>query len=190
MSKVWPVQDLHPEESLERNARKILRVRVGEFYSYEPIIRDVDAVTDLHNMRIASKRLRYTLELFRAVFGEPGEHNIDRVKALQEELGQIHDGDVRIELIKRELVLLAGEQTDDLARAFWATPAESHPDVIEAAMRPPQNDPRVGLIALLGRATAARTHHYAEFIKLWDQYAAAGMREDLVSLSATPSSRD
>ena len=56
------------------------------------------ATEELHNLRISAKRLRYTLELFRAVFGESGERQIERVKAIQEELGNLHDADVRIAL--------------------------------------------------------------------------------------------
>ena len=63
------------------NARRILRVRIGEFYSYEPVIDNAAAIEPLHNLRIAAKRLRYTLELFRSVLGETVEQNIDRVKS-------------------------------------------------------------------------------------------------------------
>lgn len=184
MSKAWPVHGLDPSATLEENARKILRVRTGEFYSYEIVIRDIDAVEDLHNLRIAAKRLRYTLELFRAIFGERGERNIDRVKSIQEELGNVHDADVRVALIEQELISLAKEQTMTLSRSFRQTSPESHGALVAAALHPPSDDPRVGLVALLGRASAARVRHYHAFIALWDLHSAGGMREELVALSA------
>ena len=47
------------------NARRILAVRVAEFYSWEPIVDDDARIEQLHQLRISAKRLRYTLELFR-----------------------------------------------------------------------------------------------------------------------------
>ncbi len=91
MSRAWPVPDIDPDGTLEENARRILAVKMGEFYSYAPIVHAEDEVEALHNLRIAAKRLRYTLELFRVVFGPEGERQIERVKAIQEELGQVHD---------------------------------------------------------------------------------------------------
>ncbi|MER3486332.1 MAG: hypothetical protein C4345_10510, partial [Chloroflexota bacterium] len=88
------------------NARKILSVRIGEFYSFTPIVEDETAIEALHDLRIAAKRLRYTLELFRPVFGAAGERQIERVRAIQEILGQLHDADVRIMLIHDELTRL------------------------------------------------------------------------------------
>ena len=98
MSKAWPVKNLDPDAPLDVNARRILRVRIGEFYSYEPVVSNPLATTDLHNMRIAAKRLRYTLELFSVVFADDGKRQIERVKAVQEALGNLHDLDVRIAL--------------------------------------------------------------------------------------------
>ncbi|MEZ4498169.1 MAG: CHAD domain-containing protein [Thermomicrobiales bacterium] len=46
------------------------------------------------------KRLRYTLEMFTGVFGAIGDLQIERVKAIQESLGELHDCDVRIQLIE------------------------------------------------------------------------------------------
>ena len=100
MSRAWPVDDLDPDASLATNARRILAVKMAEYYSYAPIVPIETAVEELHDLRIAAKRLRYTLELFRVVFGGRGEAQIERVKAIQEELGAIHDHDVRIALIE------------------------------------------------------------------------------------------
>ena len=69
MSRAWPVEGIAPEGTLGDNARRILAVRIAEFYSYAPIVANEAATEELHNLRIAAKRLRYTLELFRAVFG-------------------------------------------------------------------------------------------------------------------------
>jgi len=186
MSRAWPVEGIEPEGRLGDNARRILRVRIGEFYGYAPIVANEQAVEELHNLRIAAKRLRYTLELFRAVFGEVGERQIDRVKAIQEELGNLHDADVRIALIQDELTILGAEQTVSLGRTLATAPASAHQAIASTALRPPPDDPRRGLVALLGREFGARKRSYDAFHTLWVRYAAEGMRQELVGLSAMP----
>lgn len=183
MSKAWPVHNVDPDDSLEANARRILRVRVGELYSYEPVVDDSTAVEPLHNMRIAAKRLRYTLELFRTVFGETGEQNIDRVKAIQEALGNLHDADVRIALIQEELTTLAAEHIAELGRTLLVAAPSSHAAITTAALRPPPDDPRRGLVMLLGRQYARRQEDFRNFNDLWRQFDEEGMRDALVALS-------
>lgn len=185
MSKAWPVDNLDPDAPLDVNARRILRVRIGEYYSYEPIVSDPLATTDLHNLRIAAKRLRYTLELFAGVFGEDGKRQIDRVKAIQETLGNLHDLDVRIALISDELVELTRNNVAELDRALATSHPSSYPSLTTAILRPPPDAPERGLYGLLARQHADRQAAYRQFKTLWDQYALEGMRDDLARLSAT-----
>ena len=180
----WAVRDLDPDAPVSVNARAILRVRIAEFYHYEPIVGDERATPELHQLRIAAKRLRYTLELFADVFGELGQTQIDRVKAIQEDLGNLHDCDVRIGMIEDELVELAGEQMHELNRLLGSAPEDELRSLTSSALRPPPDDPRRGLIALLSRQHAARRAAYDEFAKLWRQYGTEGMRADLVKLSS------
>ena len=183
MSKAWPVHNINPDDSLEANARRILRVRVGEVYSYEPVVDDSIAIEPLHNLRISTKRLRYTLELFRTVFGENGEQNIDRVKSIQEALGNLHDADVRIALIQEELITLAAEQVAEIGRTMLTATPSSHRAITTAALRPPPDDPRRGLLTLLGKQYTSRQEHFRSFNALWHQFDDEGMRDDLVALS-------
>jgi CHAD domain-containing protein len=185
MSKAWPVKNLDPDASLEVNARRILRVRIGELYSYEPVVSNPLATTDLHNMRIAAKRLRYTLELFSSVFGEDGGRQIGRIKAIQEALGNLHDLDVRIALISDELVELTRDHVSALDRALATSHPSTYPALTTAVLRPPPDAPERGLYALLARQHADRQETYRQFKVLWDQYALEGMRHDLAQLSAT-----
>lgn len=185
MTKAWPVENLDPAESLEVNARRILRVRVGEYYSYEPIVSDALAVTELHNLRIAAKRLRYTLELFVGVFGDDGKRQIDRAKAVQEALGNLHDLDVRIALISDELVEVTREKVVELNRALLSSSPSTYRAMTTAILRPPPDAPESGLYGLLARQHADRQAAYRQFKSLWDQYALEGMREELARLSAS-----
>ena len=60
-------------------------------------------VPTLHVLRIAGKRLRYTLEFFREVLGADATTLIARVTALQDHLGMLHDADVAAHLAREFL---------------------------------------------------------------------------------------
>ena len=147
MSRAWRVKGIHPEKPVAENARKILAVRIGELYSFTPIVEDATAIEALHDLRISAKRLRYTLELFRPVFGPAGERQIERVRAIQEILGQLHDADVRIMLIHDELTRLAEEQHRQIGQTL-ATAAPEHLPAITSS-------------AWSTRSGAASTRHFA-----------------------------
>ncbi len=185
MTKAWPVGRLDPDAPLDLNARRILRVRVGELYSWEPVIANPLATVELHNMRISAKRLRYTLELFANVFGDDGKRQIERVKALQEALGNLHDLDVRIAMIADELVALTEEELTTLNEALASSHPSTYRALTTAMLRRPPDAPQSGLYGLLSRQHAERQQTYRQFKGLWDQYALEGMRDDLAQLSST-----
>lgn len=55
------------------------------------------ATEQLHDLRIACKHLRYTLELFEPALGRDTRELIKQVETVQEHLGLIHDADVALE---------------------------------------------------------------------------------------------
>lgn len=187
MTRAWPVPDIDPDASTRQNARRVLAVRIAEYYSYEPVVPHPELSEALHDLRISAKRLRYTLELFRGEFGKSGEQQIERVKAMQEALGDLHDHDVRIDMIGDELSRLMVEQGQQTRAAIADATPDELAAVAAAALRPPPDDPRRGLIGLLGREHGARRAAYGRFREAWAQYAQEGMRADLVALSANPS---
>jgi hypothetical protein len=186
MSRAWPVDGLDPDGPVLANARRILAVRTAEYYAFAPIVSHPELASELHDMRIVAKRLRYTLELFRAQFGKVGERQIERARAIQEALGTLHDHDVRIALIGDELSRVMAEQCRATREAIARASETELPAIAAAALRPPPDDPRRGLIALLGREYVARRAAYQAFHDLWQRHAAEGMREELVALSALP----
>ena len=108
------------------------------------------------------------------------------MKTIQEILGTLHDHDVRVDLIGDELSQLMLEQSRNTRSDISDASPEELAAIATAALRPPPDDPRRGLIALLGREHASRRTAYARFRELWDTYAADGMRRDLVALSVRP----
>jgi CHAD domain-containing protein len=63
---------------------------------FETLMPDASA-EQLHELRIACKHLRYTLELFAPALGDDAKALIKQVTAMQEHLGNLHDADVAID---------------------------------------------------------------------------------------------
>ena len=78
---------------------------------YEPVMRWAD-VTTLHDLRIAAKWLRYTLEFVREALGRDAGPVIEKVVALQDHLGWMHDADVAAGLARQFLVEHAGHLSE------------------------------------------------------------------------------
>ena len=79
--------------------------------AYEPVLRWADVET-LHELRIAAKWLRYSLEFVREALGKDADQLIARVTALQDHLGLMHDADVAAHLARDFLVDRAGDLSD------------------------------------------------------------------------------
>jgi CHAD domain-containing protein len=115
-------------------------------------------VETLHQLRIATKWLRYDLEFFGETLGPDSARLLERVVALQDFLGCLHDADVASKLARDVLVARAGE----LSRAETeAIGAYLHSRERELARRRRALGPVWRAVAgapfrrALGRATAA-----------------------------------
>lgn len=71
--------------------------------TYEPVLRWADIAT-LHELRIAGKWLRYSLEFVEEALGPEARPLIARVTALQDHLGLMHDADVAASMARTFLV--------------------------------------------------------------------------------------
>jgi CHAD domain-containing protein len=79
--------------------------------AYESVLRWADVAT-LHQLRIAAKRLRYTVEFLRETLGPEAVPLIARVVALQDHLGYLNDADVAATLARTFLVQQAGDLSE------------------------------------------------------------------------------
>ena len=83
----------------------ILYQGLAEVCAYDDWIIGVDApLTRYHQLRIASKRLRYTLEFFKEVLHPEAEMLIARIKSLQDHLGNLQDAVVACEVLRDFLI--------------------------------------------------------------------------------------
>ena len=168
--KARRVKNLDPAGPLVDNLERIVRVRLAELLAFMPRAGDPDKVEALHDMRIAAKRLRYILEIAHPCFGGYARTAVNRVKDLQELLGELHDCDVQsveLEAFLRDLIAedalalaLAAEGMDDLA-----------PDALRVARH---RDDHAGVAALLVYVRARRRVLFGAFERLWTEFERSG----------------
>ncbi|MBW3548389.1 MAG: copper transporter [Actinobacteria bacterium] len=92
--KARKVKGLDPDAPLVDNARRIVQTRLDELHRFVPEALDPARARELHDMRIAAKRLRYVLEVTAHCFGPYADTGRKRTKELQDIIGEIHDCDV------------------------------------------------------------------------------------------------
>lgn len=79
---------------LYQRGYEAIAARLDDFLSYEPYVEQPERITELHQMRIAAKRLRYTLEVFAPLYPDELKQPIHALRRAQDLLGEIHDSDV------------------------------------------------------------------------------------------------
>jgi CHAD domain-containing protein len=103
---VVPVSPTQPHRVRDTAASQILTAYEG-VRAYEPVLRWADVET-LHELRIAGKWLRYTLEFVREALAPEAANLIARVTAMQDHLGELNDADVTSHMVRSFLVENAG----------------------------------------------------------------------------------
>jgi CHAD domain-containing protein len=106
---VLPVGPVQPHRVRDTTPSRIWAA-YEQVRGYEAALRWADVET-LHELRIAGKWLRYTLEFVREALGPESAPLIARVTALQDHLGLINDADVAASMARTFLVEHAGEVT-------------------------------------------------------------------------------
>jgi hypothetical protein len=118
--KARRVKGLEPGMPLADAAELIVRTRLGELCRLAARAQEPEQVVDLHDTRIAAKRLRYVLEMTADCFGPYATTATKKAKDIQDLLGEIHDademlpwlGDVRRRLRDRDAAHLVGAGLD------------------------------------------------------------------------------
>ena len=104
---VMPVLPTQPHRVRDTAASRIWTA-YEQVRGYEPVLRWADVET-LHELRIAGKWLRYTLEFARDALGDDAAPLIARVTVLQDHLGLMNDADVSASMARTFLVEHAGD---------------------------------------------------------------------------------
>jgi CHAD domain-containing protein len=125
--------------------------------AYEPVLRWADIET-LHQLRIAAKWLRYTLEFYREALGPEAGVLIPRVVAIQDHLGWLHDAEVSASLTRAFLVAEASRLTPaevDAIAGYLRAREQEMVRLRRTFGRPWRAVAGASFRRLLGRATAA-----------------------------------
>jgi CHAD domain-containing protein len=102
-------------------------------------------IEPLHDMRIAAKRLRYALELFQQCWGRSLQTYAKSAARLQTALGEVHDCDVWLDSISKQ---------------------------ITEARKQKQDEQIAGFIWLLSHFVKVRTKHLRQAYDLWREWEA------------------
>jgi CHAD domain-containing protein len=90
--------------SARENARRELPTLLDAYYLqvHQELAKDQPAAK-LHRLRLATKKLRYTLELFRDCCGDEWESDLEKLRKLQQALGDINDCVAAWRLLSRKM---------------------------------------------------------------------------------------
>jgi CHAD domain-containing protein len=166
MAKGTPIHKLTLQGLPLRASAPVLMVRWNEMMAWASGIHDPENVAGLHNLRIAAKRLRYTLEIFAPVLPD-SDDLLRTVEEVQERIGQIHDCDILFPLLRDTLERESRRERKRMLRAAG----------------PPPYLAAEGLVALIGRKRQERTALYENFLKWWDALPPERVGERLETLA-------
>ncbi len=93
--------ELDCEGSFSRAATRVVKVRSKEVFAHSQGVLDLGDVERVHDMRVATRRLRAALEVFESCFPHKRQRKaLKKVKALADALGERRDADVEIALLE------------------------------------------------------------------------------------------
>jgi len=145
---------LTPDSRFREAGAVAVEIRTDELFAQREGVLDTEDIERVHDMRVASRRLRAVLEIFAPCFPK-GQYRrvLGDVKALADTLGERRDPDVAV---------------DSLERVKAALPADDHPGLD-------------GLIAELAPGREAANERLAAQL---ERIESTGLRLRLMALAA------
>jgi len=138
--------------SFSEAGRKVVAASLRELLELGASLYEPFEIEELHEMRIAAKRLRYAIELFVHCWGARIAPFADEIAEMQSFLGEVHDCDIWIEILGKRLPReRENVETDevDYQTAVW----------------------------LLSEFVKKRTKEYRSALKLWSEWEASRFAE-------------
>ncbi|MCW4025013.1 MAG: YfcE family phosphodiesterase [Candidatus Bathyarchaeota archaeon] len=156
-------QPFDPSQVLTRS-RWYISFRLDEFLANQRFVHFSNKNKKHHQMRIAAKKLRYTMEFFAPLYQNQLKEQIETIKKYQDLLGEKHDNEVWIEYIPQFIEKLAAKRKKpDSAK-------------LEGSLRK--------FLLYLKRQ---RLQNYRAFVKLWEENKKNDFFNNLRSESAAES---
>lgn len=157
-----------PPGGLYELADRAIGTALDEFLSFEPFITQPEKIAELHQMRIAAKKLRYTLEIFAPIYAEKLASTITVLRSAQDLLGEIHDCDVWAQALPQFL-----EQEKQKTIAFYGSAGALN------LLLP-------GVRAFQADRAAARIENYQTFVRKWGLWQEKQTWTTLRQVTASP----
>lgn len=120
--------------------KTVVGASLNEFLRLGTSLYNPFEIEELHEMRIAAKRLRYAIELYVSCWGEKIAPFAEEVAKMQSLLGEVHDADVWI--LDLSARLQDGEREQKFPAAIW----------------------------LLSKFVKTRTANYRQALELWSKW--------------------
>jgi CHAD domain-containing protein len=159
MAKASDIPELGQAISFRDAAARAVEVRAEELFEQSGGVLDTGDIERVHDMRVATRRLRAAMEIFAPAFPKK-EHKrtLREVKALADALGERRDPDVHIAELERIAAVLTREDArgirslEDELRAKQAAGNEALAEKLRAIE---ETGLRERLVALAASARAA-----------------------------------
>lgn len=190
MAKAKPITGLVAQAPTGKNARIIVKARLEEMYVWDKYVDQPYRVHELHNLRIAAKRLRYTFEVFEDFLPEKCKAIVEEIAQIQDEIGAVHDSDVMIALLR----LCLGSQDSGVAYEQALVEVEKQGSKKEVLVPPamvadlvdpgvvPTAEQRYGLEEMLLKQQQMREERFAAFHQHWCRLQARDFRREILEI--------
>jgi CHAD domain-containing protein len=101
MARAREIENLDCADPFALSAARIVEVRADELFEHSNGVLDTTEIEALHDMRVASRRLRAAMEIFKPCFPrKPFRRTLNQVKELADALGERRDRDVAISFLE------------------------------------------------------------------------------------------
>jgi CHAD domain-containing protein len=100
MAKPVEIEGLSSETAFAEAAALVVESRAAELLRHSEGVLDTDAIEGVHDMRVATRRLRAALEVFAPCFPKgPRKRVLKEIKSVADALGERRDRDVAIAML-------------------------------------------------------------------------------------------
>jgi CHAD domain-containing protein len=192
MAKAQPIDGLQPGGEVRDALPSIFSVRIAELWSWAEHLPHPQRVHELHDMRIAAKRLRYCFEFFLPCFEPEFKDGLKRFKQLQDFLGEIHDCDVWVDYLRMQLAEAFKElQVQRKGLSPFIGADQQLREAALALSKALAHGPAQGLLLMIDDITQRRQRLYAGLLDFWADCEQRGFRGELTrAVAAAAQARD
>ena len=156
MAKGRPIPGFAESSSFREAAARTVEVRAEEVFEHADHVLDVTDIERVHDMRVATRRLRAALEIYATCFPKRDHRSVlKEVKRLADALGERRDRDVAIDGFEKAMAALTQADRPGIASIVGELRAEQAQanEVVAAAIERARADGlRERLLALAAAA--------------------------------------